>query len=143
MPSFKTAGTSATTSTPFSTVRPQFHVPLHARGTKINSRFIFAGVAVVFYLKIAGLILKSRRVNQPQRSDKWLFVLSTGLMVMITIYLIAQNFFGEEMWVINEGYTGGSGQYYADHAAVWYQTMGSAASVILCLMSDAFLVRHL
>ena len=142
MPSFKTAGTSATTSTPFSTVRPQFHVPLHARGTKISSRFIFAGVAVVFYLKIARLIFKSRRVDQPQRSDKWLLVLSTGLMVMITIYVIAQNFFGEEMWVINEGYPGGSGQYYADHAAVWYQTLGSASSVVLCLMSDAFLVRY-
>ena len=116
--------------------------PLRTRGPGTNSRFIASGIAVVFYLKIARLILKSRRVDQPRGSDKWLFVLSTGLMVMITIYLIAQNFFGEEMWVINEGYAGGSEQYYADHAAVWYQTMGSAASVILCLMSDAFLVRH-
>ena len=66
--------------------------------------------------------------------------LSTGLLCMITIYLFAQNFFGEEMWVIHEGYPGGSGQYYADHAAVWYQTMGTAASVVMNWMSDAYFV---
>ena len=96
----------------------------------------------MFYLMSARLILKSRRGKQQGQSNKWLLVLNTGLIVMITIYFIAQNFFGQEMWIINEGYQGGSGQYYADHAAVWYQTMGSAASVILCLISDAFLVRY-
>ena len=71
----------------------------------------------------------------------WLvFALSTGLLCMITIYLFAQNFFGEEMWIIHEGYPGGSGQYYADHAAVWYQTMGSASSVVMNWMSDAYFV---
>ena len=34
-------------------------------------------------------------------------------------------------------------KYYADNAAVWYQTMGSAASVVLNWMSDAFLVGPL
>ena len=96
----------------------------------------------MFYFMSTRLILKRRDSHQKQ-NDKWLLVLNTGLILMITIYLIAQNFFGEEMWVINEGYPGGSGQYYADHAAVWYQTMGSAASVVLSLMSDAFLVRYL
>ena len=100
-----------------------------------------AGVAVIFYLKSSRLILKSRHASQRYQKHTWLLVFNTGLLVMITIYLIAQNFFGQEMWVINEGYPGGSGQYYADHAAVWYQTMGSASSVVLSLMSDAFLVR--
>ena len=102
---------------------------------------IFAGVAVMFYLLSVRLILKSRRAKHRRQNHTWLLVLSTGLIIMITIYLIAQNFFGQEMWIINEGYPGGSGQYYADHAAVWYQTMGSAASVVLSLMSDVFLVR--
>ena len=97
----------------------------------------------MFYFMSMRLILKSRRANHRKHGDKWLLVFNTGLIVTITIYLIAQNFFGQEMWVINEGYPGGSGQYYADHAAVWYQTFGSASSVVLCLMSDAFLVRYL
>ena len=77
----------------------------------------------------------------PNRDHRIFLVLSTGLLCLITVYLFAQNFFGEEMWIIHAGYAGGSGQYYADHAAVWYQTMGSAASVVLNWMSDAFLVR--
>ncbi|KAI1784839.1 hypothetical protein LXA43DRAFT_191165 [Ganoderma leucocontextum] len=105
-----------------------------------NFNAILYGVALTFYLMSARLILESRRADHQKQSDKWLLLLNTGLMVMITIYLIAQNLFGQEMWVINEGYPGGSGQYYADHAAVWYQTLGSAASVVLCLMSDAFLI---
>ncbi|PIL34496.1 hypothetical protein GSI_03273 [Ganoderma sinense ZZ0214-1] len=105
-----------------------------------NFNAILYGVAVMFYLMSARLILNGRRAKPRRNSDKWLLFLNTGLIVMITIYLIAQNFFGQEMWVINEGYPGGSGQYYADHAAVWYQTLGSASSVVLCLMSDAFLI---
>ena len=96
----------------------------------------------MFYFMSMRLILKRRRAEHWRQNDKLLLMLNIGLILMITIYLMAQNFFGEEMWVINEGYPGGSGQYYADHAAVWYQTMGSAASVVLSLMSDAFLVRY-
>ncbi len=85
---------------------------------------------------------RQRDAFAPPAHDHRLFVfLSTGLLCLITVYLFAQNFFGEEMWIIHAGYVGGSGQYYADNAAVWYQTMGSAASVVLNWMSDAFLVR--
>ena len=75
-------------------------------------------------------------------SIRAILFLSTGLLCMITVYLFAQNFFGEEMWIINAGYLGGSGEYYADHAAVWYQTMGSASSVVMNWMSDGYLVRN-
>ncbi len=68
----------------------------------------------MFYLMSARLLLNSRRAHPRQQSDKWLLLLNTGLIVMITIFLIAQNFFDQEMWVMNEGYPGGSGQYYAD-----------------------------
>ena len=76
--------------------------------------------------------------------DHRLFLLlSTGLLCLITVYLFAQNFFGEEMWIINEGYSGGSQQYYANHAAVWYQTMGSASSIVMNWMSDGYLVSRM
>ncbi len=59
---------------------------------------------------------------------------------MITIYVAVQAVFGQEMWIVHADYPGGSGPYLADHAAVWYQTLGSAASVVLNFMSDALLV---
>ena len=102
----------------------------------------------VFTIKYA-LDARRRRLQQRGKADitahatsiRATLFLSTGLLCMITIYLFAQNFFGEEMWIINAGYLGGSGVYYADHAAVWYQTMGSASSVVMNWMSDGYLVR--
>lgn len=75
-----------------------------------------------------------------RRSDRRFLYLSTGLLLMITIYVSVQAVFGEEMWLVHVDYPGGSGQYLADNAAVWYQTLGSAASIVLNLMSDGLLV---
>jgi hypothetical protein len=44
------------------------------------------------------------------------------------------------MWIVNAGFEGGSAAYLAMYASVWYQTMGTAASIMLQLMSDALLV---
>ena len=66
--------------------------------------------------------------------------MSNGLLSMITISLIVQAIFGEEMWITNADYPGGSPAYLADHAAVWYETLGSASTIVLSLISDGFLV---
>ncbi|OBZ73323.1 hypothetical protein A0H81_06836 [Grifola frondosa] len=44
------------------------------------------------------------------------------------------------MWIVNANYPGGSEAYFAAYASVWYQTMGSAASVVLSLLSDGLLI---
>ncbi|KAM5531427.1 hypothetical protein V8D89_014884 [Ganoderma adspersum] len=117
-----------------------------------NFNCVLYGVELVLYLITVKYVLDARRRRRLQQkgmadvtaylaSIRAILFLSTGLLCMITIYLFAQNFFGEEMWIINAGYPGGSGQYYADHAAVWYQTMGSASSVVMNWMSDGYLVR--
>ncbi|TBU27422.1 hypothetical protein BD311DRAFT_760383 [Dichomitus squalens] len=105
-----------------------------------NFNAILYGVEIVLYLASLKLILDGRGGQRIRRNDRLFLFLSTGLLLMITIYLVAQNFFGQEMWIIHEDYPGGSGQYFADNAAVWYQTFGSAASVVLNMMSDAFLI---
>ena len=81
--------------------------------------------------------------GRSRAKDGLFFALSTFLLVMITIFLIVQAIFGEEMWIVNEGYPGGSAQYFADHSAVWYQTFGSAAGVAINAVSDAVLVSPL
>ena len=75
------------------------------------------------------------------RSDKLYMAFSTALLVLITIYLSTEAIFGQEMWIVHADYPGGSASYQADHAAVWYQTLGTVASVVLNLMSDGLLVR--
>ncbi|KAM5545864.1 hypothetical protein V8D89_000902 [Ganoderma adspersum] len=108
-----------------------------------NFNCVLYGAELVMYFETIVLIQDARKRQRDvaHDHDRWLFIfLSTGLLCLITVYLFAQNFFGEEMWIVHAGYPGGSGQYYADNAAVWYQTMGSAASVVLNWMSDAFLI---
>ncbi|KAM5531439.1 hypothetical protein V8D89_014896 [Ganoderma adspersum] len=118
-----------------------------------NFNCILYGVELVLYFTTVKFVLDRRsrckRANLNAGASVgedrkfWVVLsLSTGLLCMITIYLFAQNFFGQEMWIIHEGYTGGSGQYYADHAAVWYQTMGSASSVVMNWMSDAYFIHR-
>ncbi|KAI0631476.1 hypothetical protein C8Q77DRAFT_138885 [Trametes polyzona] len=105
-----------------------------------NFNTILYGVELVLYFASVGLILQGRRREESKRSDRLFLFLSTGLLLMITIYVAVQSVFGEEMWIVHADYPGGSAQYLADNAAVWYQTLGSAASVVLNLMSDGLLI---
>ena len=99
----------------------------------------------MLYFASVRLIMQSRsKVGEAhRRSDRRFLYLSTGLLLMITVYVAVQAVFGEEMWITHVDYPGGSGQYLADNAAVWYQTLGSAASIVLNLMSDGLLVSVL
>ncbi|KAI0821780.1 hypothetical protein BC628DRAFT_1328770 [Trametes gibbosa] len=103
-----------------------------------NFNAILYGVELVLYFASVSIILSGKdKSNADRRFFLWF---STGLLLMITIYVAVQAVFGQEMWIVHADYAGGSGQYLADNAAVWYQTLGSAASVVLNLMSDGLLL---
>ena len=74
------------------------------------------------------------------RSDKLYMAFSTALLVLITIYLSTEAIFGQEMWIVNANYPGGMDAYFGDFVNVWYQTFGTAASIVLNLCSDGLLV---
>ena len=101
------------------------------------------GVELVLYFQTVQLITSRRKGLSYTRSDKTFLSLSTFLLCMITIYVVTQNFFGEEMWIMNEGYPGGTAQYFSDHASVWYQLFGTTSWVLMNLVSDAFLVSDM
>ena len=75
------------------------------------------------------------------RSFRLSLYLSTCLLVCITVFLAIQAFFGEQTWILNAHYPGGSAMYVADHATVWYHVLGLATSVVLNLISGGLLVR--
>ncbi|KAJ2973934.1 hypothetical protein NUW54_g11974 [Trametes sanguinea] len=104
-----------------------------------NFNAILYGVELVLYFASVWLILQARG-RTSKRSDRLFLFFSTGLLLMITIYVAVQAVFGQEMWIVNANYPGGSAQYLADNAAIWYETLGSAASVVLNLMSDGLLI---
>ncbi|KAH9850996.1 hypothetical protein C2E23DRAFT_733876 [Lenzites betulinus] len=100
---------------------------------------ILFGIELMLYVASTTIILRNEDPRNA-RSFRLFLYLSTGLLLMITIYVAVQAVFGQEMWVVHADYPGGSAAYLADNAAVWYQTLGSAASIVLNLMSDGLLL---
>jgi hypothetical protein len=96
------------------------------------------GVELVFYVKTVQALLRGDRKHA--RTNRFFVIFSTALLFLITIFVAVEAVFGQEMWIVNAGFEGGSAAYFAMYASVWYQTMGTAASIMLQLMSDALLV---
>ncbi|KAI0370703.1 hypothetical protein BV20DRAFT_943459 [Pilatotrama ljubarskyi] len=103
-----------------------------------NFNAILYGIELVLYFASVSIILSGK--DKTRAGNRFFLCFSTVLLLMITIYVAVQAVFGEEMWIVNVDYPGGSAQYLADNAAVWYQTLGSAASIVLNLMSDGLLL---
>ena len=79
--------------------------------------------------------------KQWTRTDKIYLAFSSALLVLITIYMATLAVFGQEMWIVHADVPGGPAGYFEANVNIWYQTMGTAASVVLNLLSDALLVR--
>jgi len=101
--------------------------------------FILYGVELVLYFLTMQILLKSRQAEM-KNPDRFLMVFSTALLFLITIFVVTESIFGEEMWIVNADYPGGSAAYFEAHASVWYQTMGTGSGVLLQLMSDGLLI---
>ncbi|KIJ60115.1 hypothetical protein HYDPIDRAFT_99320 [Hydnomerulius pinastri MD-312] len=116
--------------------------PLWQNSFYIGNTFnaILYGAELVFYYKTMLLLSRARAVTRSRRAITFFMFFSTASLVLITIFLSTQAIFGEEMWIVNVNYPGGRTEYFADHVAVWYQTMGTAASIILQLMGDGLLI---
>ena len=91
----------------------------------------------MLYFATVWLIFKGKE----RRNNMFFFWFSSAMLVCITIQVAVQGVFGEMMWITNADYPGGSAAYFADNSAVWYETLGSAASILLTLLSDWLLVR--
>ena len=76
-------------------------------------------------------------------SDKWFLLFSTVLLCLNTVFVATQAVFGEEMWIVNASFPGGSALWFAENAAVWYETWGTASGVLLNLVTDGYQVSLL
>ncbi|KAI0631439.1 hypothetical protein C8Q77DRAFT_1015648, partial [Trametes polyzona] len=100
---------------------------------------ILYGAELMLYFASTSIILGNKDARNA-RSFRLFLYLSTGLLLMITIYVAVQAIFGQEMWIVHADYPGGSAAYLSDHSAIWYQTLGSVASIVLNLLSDGLLL---
>ncbi|KAI0821785.1 hypothetical protein BC628DRAFT_1543082 [Trametes gibbosa] len=103
-----------------------------------NFNAIFYGVELVVYVATIRALHRPGRASRA--TDKLLIAFSTILLLLNTVFVATEAVFGEEMWIVNANYPGGSEAYLVAFASVWYQTFGTAASIALNLLSDALLI---
>lgn len=96
------------------------------------------GIELVLYLFTIWPI--SKRAYKRHPSDVTFALFTTAILCLNTVYVATESVFGEQMWITNENYPGGPAAYLADYASVWYETLGTAASIVLNLFGDVFLV---
>ncbi|KAH9850942.1 hypothetical protein C2E23DRAFT_268118 [Lenzites betulinus] len=107
----------------------------------INFNAILYGVELVLYGMTMNALFNNRK--KWTRSDKFYMAFSTALLFLITIYMSTEAVFGQEMWIVHANEPGGSLEYLIENADIWYQTMGTTASVILNILSDALLIYRM
>ena len=93
---------------------------------------------LVLYFMTVRVISSRKRKHAP--TDKYFLMFSTVLLLLNTVFVATEAVFGEEMWIVNANYPRGMDAYLDDFASVWYQTFGTAASIVLNLCSDGLLV---
>lgn len=86
------------------------------------------------------LTLFQRKGRHRTKKDVFFAVFSTTLLLCCTINLASDCVFGEEWWIVNQNYPGGSAQWFADNTSDWYQTWATVANIVVQLLADAFLV---
>jgi len=114
---------------------PAFGV-LRTRLHNVNA--ILYGVELVLYFLTMQKLYQNRK--RGGASNKFFIFFSSALLVLITIYMSAEAVFGEETWIVNAGFPGGDAAYMEMYASVWYQTMGTGASVVLNLLCDGLMI---
>ncbi|RDX40715.1 hypothetical protein OH76DRAFT_307773 [Lentinus brumalis] len=111
---------------------------LNAYYLAVNFNAILYGAELVIYGLTMQALFKHRKAWT--RTDKFYMAFSTAMLCLITIYMSTEAVFGQEMWVVNADFPGGALAWFAKNADVWYQTLGTASSVFLNMLSDALLI---
>ena len=95
------------------------------------------GVNLVLYAETMYIYITQGR---NQRSARFFMSFSTATLILITIFVALQSILGQETWIINADYPGGSAAYSAAIESIWWQTMATTSAIALQLLSDALWV---
>ncbi|KAI0358235.1 hypothetical protein OH77DRAFT_1398039 [Trametes cingulata] len=117
---------------------PSMRVFQNALYIGINITCILYGIQLILYFMTVRALL--RQTRKSTRSDIFLVLFSTALLLLNTISVSTNSVFGQEMWVVNQDYPGGADAYLEAFATVWYQTLGTAAGLVMQALASGLLV---
>ncbi|KAK7007384.1 hypothetical protein R3P38DRAFT_1668699 [Favolaschia claudopus] len=79
---------------------------------------------------------------QPSRTKMFYIAFSGTILVLITIAMACNLFFGQMMWIDHRDFPGGPVGYFSANIAAWYNTFGTAADVAANIMGDALMLHR-
>ncbi|KAF9240068.1 hypothetical protein BU15DRAFT_46081 [Melanogaster broomeanus] len=105
-----------------------------------NVQNILYGVELVFYFKTMQVLLRQGQRGQRTKSNIFYAFFSSMMFFLITVWVVTQVIFSETMWIQEQDYPGGPGQWSASHMSIWYMDLGTTAAIVLQLMTDALMI---
>ncbi|OSX59975.1 hypothetical protein POSPLADRAFT_1148983 [Postia placenta MAD-698-R-SB12] len=105
-------------------------------GNLVNA--VLYGIEVMLFFSTMRVLLQAKR--QRTRSDVFFIFFSCALLFLSAVNLAVDEAFGQEMWILNYDYPGGPDAYLGEYASVWYETMGTTASISLNLLADGLMI---
>jgi len=79
--------------------------------------------------------------TNPKADSRYFYIVYSGvLLVLITIAMSCNLFFGQEMWIEHRDVIGGPVAFFGDNIAAWYNTFGTAADVTANVLADGLML---
>ncbi|KAF9562253.1 hypothetical protein CPC08DRAFT_634288 [Agrocybe pediades] len=103
---------------------------------------IMYGFEITIYFMIIRALFRRGNKNS-SRSRRFSAIYSTVMVLLNTIDVSTNAFWGEDMWITYRDKPGGVSQFITTEVSVWYETWGSAAVVGSVFLGDALLIYRL
>ncbi|KIK70429.1 hypothetical protein GYMLUDRAFT_184049 [Collybiopsis luxurians FD-317 M1] len=100
---------------------------------------ILYGIQIVIYFLSCRLLLKSPSTRRGGETN--IYVIYGGvLLVLWTVALACNAFFGQNAWIDHRDVEGGPAAYIGENISAPYNTLGTTAGVMMNFLSDALLI---
>ncbi|KAJ7116339.1 hypothetical protein C8R44DRAFT_205866 [Mycena epipterygia] len=99
--------------------------------------------AILYGIELCMFFISAHFLWRSPQADKSRFVYiaySGTLLVLITIAMSCNLFFGEMMWIEHRDVEGGPVAFFNDNIAAWYNTFGTAADVTANVLGDGLML---
>ncbi|KAJ7678485.1 hypothetical protein B0H17DRAFT_1206729 [Mycena rosella] len=99
--------------------------------------------AILYGIELCMFFMSAYFLSTSPKADKSRYIYiaySATLLVLITIALSCNQFFGQMMWIEHRDVDGGPAAYFGANIAAWYNTFGTAADVTANSLGDALML---
>ncbi|KAJ7231651.1 hypothetical protein C8J57DRAFT_1730094 [Mycena rebaudengoi] len=99
--------------------------------------------AILYGIQICMFFMSTYFLWTNPKTDKTRYVYigySAALLVLITVAMSANLYYGEQMWINHRDFEGGPAAYFGTHISDWYNTFGTAADVTANVLGDGLML---